>query len=259
MGNTMTNNSVYKPVQAKLIHRIAAFILDAILFVVLFTGVLYFASLISKYNHHYQNLHDEYIKIGYEIVVDDEGNTRYIDETDINFNEVKEKYNASEIIKQEETFINSFALNAPMISILLSLLILEIIIPSIFRNGQTIGMKCFHIGLLANTNLAIKPVQVFIRGLFGKIVILSLITYMGLFYAFFNPAGGLLGLLIVLVVVIGNTSLLIFTKKHVGIQDIIAQTYPVDSSQTIFYRTEEEFKKAIKEERNYSKNKKKVY
>lgn len=252
----------YKPIHAKIIHRLAAFLLDLILFVILLTGFLYLISAIFHYNSHLDNLHEEYRKIGYEIYNEETKEYEIISQDDPNIEIIMKEKNQNEIIIKEESFCNSFVLNSPLVAIFLSLGILEIIIPLILKNGQTIGMKCFHVGLLSNNKIAIKPIQTFIRGLFGKIIILTCIPYLGIFYIFYSSLyahGGLLGSIFVLIVAITNSALLIFNKKHVGIQDILAQVYPVDASQVIFYRNEEELKVALLEEDKIRKSQKRIY
>lgn len=257
--NNINQTSIYNPTKAKLHYRIAGFILDTIVFIILLTGLLYLLSAITRYDKHSEALHNAWRDIGYEIYNEETKEYEIISEDDPNFDYVMELYMDNETIANEEHFINSFSLNAPLISIVIALSLSEILMPLIFRNGQTIGMKCFHIGLLSNNNIAVKPMQVFIRGLLGKIVVLTLIPFMGIFYAFFNVSGGFLGTIIFLIVTIGNIILLCASKKHIGFQDLLASVYPVDASQTIFYKTEKELQEALLIEDKTKKSQKKVY
>ncbi len=252
------DNLVYKPKYAKYILRIAAFVLDFILFLVLLTGVLFLLMKIFNFDYYYNILDDEYKRIGYKIYDEASKSYHYISENAPNFNEVIEKYKNSEIIKEYSYKVNRLVLNVPIISIFISMLVFELIIPLIFRNGQTIGMKCFHIALLSKSNIKIKPIQVFIRFLFGKTILMAIIPYMCLFYSLFNATGGLFGTIIIALIYIINIVLL-FKGNHASLSDVIASVYPVDSQQTIFYDNEEELKNALQREKELDNKVKKVY
>ena len=252
------DNLVYKPKYAKYILRIAAFVLDFILFLVLLTGILFILMKIVNFDYYYNILDDEYKRIGYKIYDEATKSYHYISESAPNFNEVIEKYKNSEIIKEYGYKVNNLVLNIPIISIFISMLILEFIVPLIFKNGQTIGMKCFHIALISKSNIKIKPIQLFTRFLFGKTVLMAIIPYMCLFYSIFNMGGGLFGTIIIALIYIINIVLL-FKGNHASLSDIIASVYPVDSQQTIFYDNEEELQKALNHEKELDNKVKKVY
>ncbi|MCI5745224.1 MAG: RDD family protein [Erysipelotrichaceae bacterium] len=251
--------SVYKPVNAKMIKRLAAFIIDAILLLIVSTGILYICSVSSYYDTHYDNLHNQYREIGYEIYDEENKTWKIIDENYENFEDIIKEYNNNEIIKKENEFFSKFVLNAPLLSITISLLILEIIIPLILKNGQTIGMKCFSIALISTSEIKVKPLQIFIRGLFGKIVLLGLIPYMCLIYSFFNPTGGLLGTIFFLLINIINLIFLFSTPNKTAIPDKIGQVFAVDATSTIFFNSLKDLHLARSKERKSLESNKKVY
>ena len=94
------DNLVYKPKSAKYILRIAAFVLDFILFVVLLTGLLFIFMKIFNFDEYYNILDNEYKNIGYKIYDEATKSYHYISESAPNFNEVIEKYKNSEIINE---------------------------------------------------------------------------------------------------------------------------------------------------------------
>lgn len=252
------DNLVYKPKSAKYILRIAAFVLDFILFVVLLTGLLFIFMKIFNFDEYYNILDNEYKNIGYKIYDETTKSYHYISESAPNFNEVIEKYKNSEIIKEYGYKVNKLVLNIPMLSIFISMFILEFMIPLFLKNGQTIGMKCFHIALISNSGIKTKPIQLFIRFIFGKVVLISIVPYMCLFYSFFNMNGGLFGTIVIALIYIINIVLL-FKGNHAGLCDAIASVYPVDYQQTIFYDNEKEMQEAMKEKQELDKKVKKAY
>lgn len=251
--------SIYCPVKANMINRVAAFFLDFVLFVILVTGSLFITAKIANFDSHNDILHEQYREIGYEKFNEETNEWYYISEDDENFNIVIEKYKKNEIIQKEESYINSFVLNAPLLCIFIAMFIVEILLPLIFKNGQTLGMKCLKVAFISNNQIAVKPLQVFIRGLFGKIVLMGLIPFMGLFFAFFNPNGGLSGTLIIVLIYGIHFVMLFASKNKSSLSDMIGQMYAVDYNQTIFYKNIEELNKAKEMEDKTISTQKKVY
>ena len=236
----MSNN--LKPTLAKPIHRLAAFLIDAVVFVILFTGVLYLTSVIFDFDTHHEALLEEYKKIGYYIFNEKTEKWEYLATTAPNYKEVTDLLMNNTIIAEELFFVNSFSVKAPLAATAIVLVIVEFIVPLFLKNGATLGMKCFHIGLLSKNDLAINPLQLFARCFIGKIAILGIIPVLGILYIFLSTGGGLLGTLMVLLVYGIQIGLLIASSNKTGIQDIISSVYPVDANETIFYKTEKEKK-----------------
>ena len=234
----------YKPILPKTINRIAAFIIDAILLLILFTGILYFISLIANFDAHYAILQEEYKRVGYLVFNPEINDYQTISPTDPNFDYVVELINDNEVLLKELSFVNTFSVNAPLIGLAIALFVLEFIIPLIFKNGQTIGMKFFKIALISNNNLAITTTQLFARCIIGKIAVLGIIPLLSILYIFLNSGGGLFGTLILLIIVIVQMAMLIKNKNHEGLADKIANVYPVNFTETVIYKTQKEFDEA---------------
>lgn len=234
----------YKPILPKMINRAAAFILDFVLLLVLFTGILYIVSKIANFDNHYSILQEEYKKVGYLIFNPEVNDYVFIKPDNPNYDNVIELINANELLLKELSFVNRFSVNAPLISIAISTFILEFIVPLFMKNGQTIGMKFFKIALISNNNLAITSTQLFARCLIGKIAILGVVPVLAILYIFLNAGGGLFGSIILLVIVIIQLVMIIKNKNHEGIQDKIAQVYPVNFAETVIYKTLKELEEA---------------
>ena len=252
-------NSIYNPVKANLGNRFAAFIMDVILYLVLFTGVLYLCGVISSLNEYQDILNAEYIKIGYKVFDEVKQEYVFINENNANFDAVYNLYINSEIIKEYKPKVDMIVMNIPLISIVITSLILELIVPLFLKNGQTVGMKCFKVALLSKTNIAISLNQLFVRFIFGKVVLMKAIPYLCLFFAFFNPAGGLFGLVMLIAIYIGNLVLIFASKNKTNISDMLVSVFQVDYTQTVFYKTIKERDEAINQENKIISTQKKVY
>lgn len=238
-----TNLKVNKP---KIVNRLAAFLIDAVLFVILFTGVLYLTSLIFDFDSHYAILQEEYKKVGYLILNAETEKYEFLSPDAPNFKEISQLVTENKIIMEELFFVNSFSVKAPLAATAIVLFITEFIIPIFLKNGQTLGMKIFGIGLLSTNGLAISPIQLFARCFIGKIAVLGIIPVLGILYIFLNYSGGLLGSLMVLIIYGTNLVLLVKSKNNTGIQDFISNVIPVDAKETIFYKTKKDFEEANK-------------
>ena len=137
---------------------------------------------------------------------------------------------------------------------LLSLLIFDFIIPMILKNGQTIGKKLFAIGYVSKNEIKVKPIQLFIKFLFGDFIINSVMLIFGIYYMFWG--NGYIGLLILAIVLFGNIISFALSKNRTFLSDGIANMFPIDMQEQMLFDTVEELQKAKAEEAKlYAKNK----
>ena len=134
-----------------------------------------------------------------------------------------------------------FSLLFMMISlgVLLSYLVLEFILPIIFKNGQTVGKKVFGICVVRQDCVKISVLSLFARTLLGKFAIETMFPILLIFLFLF---GGLSWLAIVLfaALTILNVTLFFVTKNRTPIHDILAVTAVVDMKLQMIFESEEE-------------------
>lgn len=95
-------------------------------------------------------------------------------------------------------------------------LIYFFITPLIFRNGETIGMKLMHVGLVTKDGYQVKKVQVFLHSLFNFCeLFIGQFTYF-LFY-------------------LVDYVLIIINKEHRSIADFIAVTKMIDTKNSVWF------------------------
>ena len=78
------------------------------------------------------------------------------------------------------------------LSLLVSMMILEFVVPLLLKNGQTIGKKAFGIGLVRSDCVKVSTLQLFVRALFGKYTVGTMIpVYIALmvFWGILNFSG----------------------------------------------------------------------
>ncbi|MBQ2142480.1 MAG: RDD family protein, partial [Alistipes sp.] len=93
---------------------------------------------------------------------------------------------------REAGYLYSLLINLTLViitfGILLSDLILELIVPLLFGNGQTLGKKIFSLGLMRNDGVKLNAMQLFARTLLGKFTIETMIPVYVLIMLFWATA-----------------------------------------------------------------------
>ncbi len=253
--------------KASLMKRLSAFLLDFVLFTMLFSGVLLLTNSIFNFDYYlnryleerpneiiaeYQEKYkDELAKIDdtYYLSYED-----YFNISDDDFNalpqEVRNIYDKcysetqeaiftdAEMIKSLEILTNS-ALAMVSISFLIPYLILEFLIPLLFKNGQTLGKKVFAIAVMRNDGVKISPKLLFIRTVLGKFTVETMVP-MFMILLFIIGLDPIVCITTILAILLIQLVLLITSKTRALIHDSLSSTVVVDfQSQMIFDSVEE--------------------
>lgn len=132
-------------------------------------------------------------------------------------------------------------------SISIGYVLLEFVVPLIFKNGQTLGKKVFGIGVMRSDGVRVTPVLMFTRTVLGKCAAETLIPALTVIMVLFGIMG-FFGTVIIVGMLIAQIVLMIVTRTNSPIHDLLAQTVTVDfASQMIFDTPEDllEYKKRI--------------
>ncbi len=245
--------SIYKTTQPSYIKRLASFVLDLVLFLILATGIGFLTSLALDTTGNLNNLHTKYVEHGV-YVLNDSSEYIYCDTTKEECKNAWLEFNRDEVACSYYDKMVNDSLIITTVGASVSLLILEFAVPLLFKNGMTVGKKILNITLIDKRGIRVKNIQIFARCVIGKIGFVALVpTYM-LIFSFFNIGGGLLGTLIFAAIELTNLCMLGLTPNHIGISDAIGGVYPVDNSTQIYFDTVEELNDAkCKEEEEYIK------
>lgn len=118
--------------------------------------------------------------------------------------------------------------------ILISYLLLEFVVPMLFKNGQTLGKKIFGLAVMRVDHVKISGPILFIRSILGKYTIETMVPIMLLLLVAFGALGGL-GIIVAALIPITGIIMMIITKTNSPIHDLLANTVTVDlASQMIF-------------------------
>lgn len=253
--------SVYDINKASILRRFAAFLIDMILLVVLATGLATLISKIVDYDGNYARLEEKYLEHGiYSLNPDASGEEdKYIacvveyDENgkplsnDACYLSWQDFYADAEAVKYSGICDNLMIVMLSMSS-LVGLLILEFAVPLILKKGKTVGKLIMHIGLLGTDRVKIRSWQLFARVVIGRFAIETMIPIFCIVFAFINPRGGLLGVIVIAVLATVECLCVGFTKNSQALHDIVGSTVVVDSDSQFFANSKEELEQRLAED-----------
>ena len=123
--------------------------------------------------------------------------------------------------------------------VLMAYLILEMLVPLLLKNGQTLGKKCFGIALMRKDGVRVTPFMVFARGILGKYTIEAMIPLLMIMASILGVMG-LETTLLALGFLLAQIIVPLATRNKTALHDLLACTVAVDmSSQMIFDSVEE--------------------
>ena len=241
--------------KANIWKRISASLFDIILLVIIIIGLGLLTSRILKYDSLSTHLQDSYSKYEEAYGIDLSISQEEYDALD---EASKAKIEAArkailedkDIIKTYEKLMN-FTLIIITFSILFAYLLLEFVVPLLFKNGQTLGKKVFGVAVMRVDGVRLSSVSLFIRTVLGKYTIETMIPVMVLILFFFGTMN-IFCILVVGALLIIQLTMFIIDPARSLIHDKIAKTVCVDlASQMIFDSENEmlEFKKRVQAEK----------
>ncbi|MDY4788607.1 MAG: RDD family protein [Bacilli bacterium] len=236
-------NSAYTIQKPSFFKRVVALIFDIICVTFLFVAVENLVSHpIVNAAYNYDELDHKYEE---KLV---EHGIGYFDEKDGNkfkLNELPEgqtDYDWTSFRKDEdalyyEGMVSNLNLFKITLDALLSELIVFCIVPLILRNGQTLGKKLMHLGLISTNEVKVRSWNVFARYAIGIFALETMISLF--FFTFF-----IFPLPLILSFIFAVSS-----KRGMALHDYIGGTIVIDMNNTVILDTVEERKKRILEEK----------
>lgn len=234
--------------KASMWKRISAYLFDGILLVTVIVSVAWALSIAFGYTEHSTQFNQ--IRAQYEEKYNVDFDADYDSLTDQQKIEVEaafEKFSFDKDAQYAYSMMIILALTIVSLSILLGYIILEFILPLIFKNGQTIGKKMFGIALMRADGVRISGPALFIRSIIGKCIVETMVPIFILVMIFFGGAG-VVGIVSILLITLLQLVLIVATKTRSAIHDLLAYSVAVDLiSQQIFDTPEAlvEYKKQL--------------
>ncbi len=240
--------------KAGIFKRFSAFLCDALAFflVVLCIGLI--LSSVLGYDAHYQTLVDAYAeyeaKYGIDFDITQEELDALPEETKQLYSQANEELNRDAEVIRAYAMVQTLPLLLISISILVAMIILEFVLPLIFKNGRTLGKKIFGLAVVRTNGVKMSTPALFIRSILGKC---TMETMVPVFIVIMILSGslGIVGFVVLALIAILQIVVIIVTKTNSAIHDLISDTAVVDyASQRIFDSEEAllEYKKKIHEE-----------
>ncbi len=237
--------------RASVLKRIAAFIFDAMMILIAFSLAATLLAWATGYNR-YSRQYDA-IRLSYE--------EEYGIDIDISAEEyetlsdaMKEKYEAADAAIREDArairvygLMFNLSIVITVVGLLFAFLLLELLIPLLFKNGQTLGKKMFGIGVMQYNGVCLSGAALFVRSILVKYTVETMIPVLILLMVMLGSAGAIAVMLAFAVPVL-QIALLATTKNRLVLHDVIASTVAVDLASQLIFPSEQaliEYKQKI--------------
>jgi uncharacterized RDD family membrane protein YckC len=245
---------MYDLQKASMLKRISAALLDLILLLILVVGAALLLSTVLGYdtysdrlNAYYDQYEEEY-GVSFELSSDE-----YAAMPDTERERLDAAFDAfasdEEVLRVYNLLFN-YTLIIMTFSIMVAYLVAEFVIPLLLGNGQTVGKKIFGIGLMREDGVKLTAIQLFARTLLGKYTVETMLPVFIVVMILFGVMG-LLGTVLIGILLVVQLVLLIVTKTHTPIHDLLARTVAVDITSQLIFDTPEDllaYKKRLHEE-----------
>lgn len=240
--------------RGSLLKRISAAILDGILLLVAVCGFALLLSALLGYDSYNSQMNEAYAKyetqFGVEFDISAEKYAALTEAERANYDAAYKALTADQEAMHAYTMVLNLTMVIATASILLSYAVLELMIPMLLGNGQTIGKKAFSLAVMRLDGVKLPNVQLFIRTILGKFTFETMIPVYIVIMLLFNMIGGL-GTMILGAIALLQLILVAATKTHSAIHDKLAGTVVVDMASQMIFRTSQDlldYKKRFHEE-----------
>ncbi len=245
---------IYDLQKASLLKRASAFLFDFIIFSIIAVGMAALMSFLVGYDAQLNDLDACYKKYeseyGIDMDISEEDFVALEEHEKEKYKEAEKAFSADPEITRVYSMIVNSTLLIVSISMLVSFLLSELLVPLVLKNGQTIGKKIFGIALVRTDRVKVSAFQIFVRTVLGKFTIETMIPALLLLMLFFGIMGSVALIVIVLIAIL-EVVVMIASHTNSMIHDVLAVTVAVDmQSQMIFESNAEliEFKKRSAEQ-----------
>ncbi len=248
--------------KANMWKRISAALFDLILLAMIAVGLTFLMTILVRYDARYTEYESTMTQYEAHLQTYEE---EYGVSLDNDTWEKRDEMSAEEKLKFETAYnacvddpetlrllgeidrLNMLCVSLILVSvtfgILVAYLLMELMIPLILRNGQTVGKKMFGLAVVREDAVRVSPFQMAVRTVLGKYTIEAMLPIFVLIMMLFNVWVNTMffvGALILLALFVGQIILLIVNRTRTPIHDLFARTVVVDyQSQRIFATVEE--------------------
>ncbi len=226
--------------KAPPIKRFAAYLIDLVLLLAITVGIsvgMWSAMNLQSYTEGLQPYYEKYEQ---EFGVDFDASPYELGEKEL------EKYNAAyEAMDKDpeataiKNKIMSILLISAAVGSLAGYLILEVMLPLIFKNGQSLGKKIMGLCVMHKDHVRISVMQVIYRAILGKYFIGTLVPMALLAMQNFK-IWIISGSTIVAVIAMTQAFIVLLSQANCGIHDKLFHTVVADFNQQYIFNSREE-------------------
>lgn len=234
----------YSLQKASIWKRLSAFVLDIIFTCIIAVAFALLISWVTGYN----NVSDQYV--GYIASYEEQYGVKFgitSEEYEALTETEKENYKAATTAWSNDmearrvySLTISLTLLITSLGIFFAILVMEFILPLVFKHGQTLGKKVFGICVMQTNGVKMSTIALFVRTFLGKYVVETMVPVLLVMMTFFNVLDMLTCIIVLALLLILEIVLICATKTNSPIHDIFSGTVVVDEvSQRIFDTYEE--------------------
>lgn len=230
---------IYDIQKASILKRISAWLLDFILICILAVGFMFLLSWITgldKYSTQWQQTTEKWAKeYNVDFNITEEQYNKFTDAEKANWDAAYDKVEQELSQNKSRSMTLSLLVVCLIIGLLLSFVILNFIVPLALKNGRTVGMKVFNLGVVFTNGVRINTFALFVRSILGQYTLETMVPVFIVIMVVLGLPVGFVGLVVLVGLAILQLVLVIATKTRSLVHDIISNTVIVDmASQMIF-------------------------
>ncbi len=237
--------------KATLGKRLIASIFDGILLSILAVGLAALLALAFGYDKHFATVENAKAKYeaeyGVELMITEEEYEKLDEAKKQSFDAASKALNEDRAVVYAYNMLINLSVLITTFSILISVVLIEFVVPLLFGNGQTVGKKIFGIALMRSDGVKVSALQLFTRAVLGKFAIEIMIPLFVAVMIFFGVMG-VSGIFVLFIIAVAEIVCMAVSRTNSLLHDLIAVTVAVDlASQRIFESSEKllEYKKAL--------------
>ena len=227
--------------RASMWKRISAALFDIILLSIVVVGSAFLLSLALNYQGNYEEF--DAIRKTYADANGVDLSKAYSSLTEeelVNYSAFEEALSSDATAIKIYSLLINYTFIIVSFSILIGYLLMELLIPLLFKNGQTLGKKIFGIAVMREDGVRISSTLLFVRTVLGKYTLETMIPVLIFLMMLFYAMNSIIGLGVVAAILIAQAVLLIATKTRSLLHDKLSHTVTVDFSSQLIFDTPEE-------------------
>lgn len=235
--------------KASLWKRVSAGLCDFILLMIVTVGLCTLLSAILGYDGYLDEM-DEHraayeAEYGIDLNISADDFEALPEEEQAKYHEADEAMNQDEEVIYVYQMIFYMAILIVSIGLLLGVVVVELVFPLIFKNGQTLGKKVFGVAVMRTNAVKLTPPVLFVRAILGKFTIEIMVPVMLALMVAFGSLG-FVGVLVIGLLLILEIVVFCATRTSSFIHDLLADTVVVDMASQRIYESEADLIEAKK-------------